>query len=131
MHCTSAVAAQRLDGTVLWRWGTPNLGRRNWHHDVACQIHDWDGDGCPEVVVCTRGALPNPDGSVRWVYHSDHVDIGSGHLERALVPANMVGNGRADVIVTSPHAAHVFRNEAGLADHRVTDLGSEPNFTLY
>lgn len=172
VHYTSAVAAQRLDGTVLWRWGTPNLGRRNWHHDVACQIHDWDGDGCLEVVVCTRGALVeldgatgrerrriaipeeatdclvfcdlsgwgrptdvlvkdrywniyaynregqllwqvkepggyktahqplpvdldgdgrdeimagyallNPDGTVRWVYHSDQVDLGSGHLD--------------------------------------------------
>ena len=350
VHYTSAVAAQKLDGTVLWRWGAPNFGRRNWHHDVACQIHDWDGDGCLEVVVCTRGALVeldgatgeerrriaipdeatdclvfcdlsgvgrptdvlvkdrywsiyaysragellwkvlepggyktahqplpvdvdgdgrdeimagyallNPDGSVRWVYESDHVDLGSGHLdccrvyrqgstpadfelimtccgadamvmldgegrvlwevvgehfesvdvgrvlpdcaepqlvvdidhmpgtgpvrildgkgetlahlmtdyarhhalidwdgdgleeifvgescgvynhrgqriqtlrlpedgfpaegphERALVPANVAGRGRADLVVTSPHAAHIFPNEKGLADER-------------
>ncbi|MFH1569256.1 MAG: hypothetical protein ABIL09_14775 [Gemmatimonadota bacterium] len=363
VHHTSAVAAQKLDGTVLWRWGAPRVGRRIWHHDVACQIHDWDGDGCQEVVLCTEGALVeldgatgrerrripipaeatdcivfcdlsgagrptdvlvkdrywqtyaynrdgkllwsvrepggyktahqpvpvdldgdgrdeimagyamlNPDGTVRWVYDSARVDLGAGHLdccrvyrrgtrpedfelaltccganamamldgggrvlwevtgahfesvdvgrilpgcpqpqlvvdidhqpgtgpvrvytgtgelvghlmtnyarhhalldwngdgldeicvgescgvyshtgqrlmtlerpmagfpaegphERALVPANMAGTGRADLIVTSPHAAHVFRNEAGPEDARFDGLGSERNFTLY
>ncbi|HJP33348.1 MAG TPA: hypothetical protein QGF95_22600 [Candidatus Latescibacteria bacterium] len=363
IHYTSAIAAQRLDGSLLWRWGTPNLGRRTWHHDVACQIHDWDGDGCQEVVLCTQGALVeldgatgrerrrfaippdatdclvfcdlsgrgrptdvlvkdrywniyaynqqgdllwqvhepgghktahqplvvdidndgrdeimagyallSPDGSARWVYSSATVDIGKGHLdccrvyrpgmkpadvqlvltccganaivmlsgdgqviweitgehyesvdvgrvlpgstepqivvdidhvadagpvyvfngegehlgrlltdyarhhvlmdwdgdgmaeifvgdscgiyssegkriftlqlptegfpaeqphERALVPANVLGDGRADVIVTSPHAAHVFRNDRGVPDAAFTELGSERNFTLY
>lgn len=50
-HYTSAVAAQKLDGTVLWTWGDPDAGRKKWHHDVACQIHDWDGDGAAEVVL--------------------------------------------------------------------------------
>lgn len=363
VHYTSAVAAQKLDGTVLWRWGAPSLGRRTWHHDVACQIHDWDGDGGQEVVLCTQGALVeldgatgrerrripiaeeatdclvfcdltgsgrrtdvlvkdrywriyaydgdgkllweveepgghktahqpfpvdvdgdgrdeimagyamlNPDGSVRWVYESDRVELDRGHLdccrvyrrgarpadfrlaltccganaismldgegraiwevtgdhfesvdvgcvlpdvpepqlvvdidhmpgsgpvrvlsgegelvgqlmtnyarhhclldwngdgldelfvgdscgvygrlgqriqtlqlpaegfgqeephERALVPANMAGNGRPDLIVTSPNAAHVFRNETGAEDCRFAGLGSEGNFTLY
>jgi len=45
VHFTSAVVAQRLDGTVLWRWGNPNIGRKQLYHDVACQIYDWDGDG--------------------------------------------------------------------------------------
>jgi outer membrane protein assembly factor BamB len=363
IHYTSAVAAQRLDGSLLWRWGAPNLGRRTWHHDVACQIHDWDGDGCQEVILCAQGelveldgatgrerrrfsipkaatdclvfcdlsgkgrpsdvlvkdrywniyaynqqgdllwqvnepggyktahqplvvdidndgrdevmagyAMLNPDGAVRWVYSSEVVDIGRGHLdccrvyrpgtkpadvqlvmtccganaivmlsgdgqviweitgehfesvdvgrvlpgstdpqlvvdidhvadagpvyvfsgegehlgrlmtdyarhhvlldwdgdgldeifigdscgiysgqgerivtlqlptegfpdeqphERALVAANMVGHSRGDVVVTSPHAAHVFRNEKGSADVTFTALGSERNFTLY
>ncbi|HCL30151.1 MAG TPA: hypothetical protein DIC52_17165, partial [Candidatus Latescibacteria bacterium] len=51
--------------------------------------------------------------------------------ERALVPANIAGNGRGDVVLTSPHAAHVFRNENGSADAAFTELGSERNFTLY
>jgi len=363
VHYTSVVAAQKLDGTVLWRWGDANLGRRTWHHDVACQLHDWDGDGCLEVAVCTRGALVeldgatgeerrriaipdeatdclvfcdltgvgrptdvlvkdrywniyaysrdgallwqvrepggyktahqplpvdvdgdgrdeimagyallSPDGEARWVYHSDEVDLGAGHLdccrvyregerpadvqlvitccganamamldgegralwevtgehyesvdvgrvlpglsepqlvvdidhmpgtgpvyllsgagelvarlttdyarhhvlldwdgdgqdevvvgescgvydargqriqtlqlphegfpaesphERALVPADVAGNGRADLIVTSPHAAHVFLNDRGRTDSRFAGLGSELNFTLY
>ncbi|MBT4497853.1 MAG: hypothetical protein HOC74_09040 [Gemmatimonadetes bacterium] len=363
VHYTSAVVAQKLDGTVLWRWGEPNFGRRIWHHDVACQIYDWDGDGNREVVLCTQGALVeldgatgkerrripiaadatdclvfcdlsgkgcptdvlvkdrywhiyaydregkllweveepggyktahqplpvdidgdgrdeimagyamlDPDGSVRWVYESDKIDIGRGHLdccrvyrrgatpadfrlaltccganaismldgeggvvwevtgehfesidvgrvlpglpepqivvdidhqsgigpvwvfsgegeqvgllmtnyarhhclldwngngldeifvgdscgvydqrgeriltlelptenfpqekphERALVPADMTGDGRPDLIVTSPNAVHIFRNGEGIEDQGFSELGSERNFTLY
>jgi hypothetical protein len=57
------VAAHDLDGRVLWVWGNPNTGRRGLHHDVACQIHDWDGDGRNEVVVCTEGYLVELDGA--------------------------------------------------------------------
>ena len=57
VHFTSAVVAQRLDGTVLWRWGDPQPGRKVWHHDVACQIYDFNGDGAPEVVLSTKGFL--------------------------------------------------------------------------
>jgi hypothetical protein len=63
VHYTSAVVAQRLDGQVLWRWGNPDIGRRGLHHDVACQIYDWDGDGANEVVVCTRDSLVELDGA--------------------------------------------------------------------
>lgn len=62
VHYTSAVVAQRLTGEVLWHWGNPDSGRRGLHHDVACQIHDWDGDGVNEVVLCTDGFLVELDG---------------------------------------------------------------------
>jgi hypothetical protein len=55
--------AQKLDDTVLWKWGNPTIGRKIWHHDVACQIHDWDGDGLNEVVLCTKGFLVELDGA--------------------------------------------------------------------
>lgn len=63
VHYTSTAVAQKLDGTVLWRWGNPAIGRKIWHHDVACQIHDWDGDGKNEVVLCTKGFLAELDGA--------------------------------------------------------------------
>ncbi len=63
VHYTSTAVAQRLDGSVLWRWGNPAIGRKIWHHDVACQIHDWDGDGLNEVVLCTKGFLVELDGA--------------------------------------------------------------------
>ncbi len=63
VHYTSAAACQKLDGTVLWRWGNPEIGRRTLHHDVACQIHDWDGDGRAEVVLLTKGMLIALDGA--------------------------------------------------------------------
>ena len=62
-HYTSAVAAQKLDGTVLWTWGDPGIGRKKWHHDVACQIHDWDGDGANEVVIGAKGNIVELDGA--------------------------------------------------------------------
>lgn len=63
VHYTSAAVAQKLDGSVLWRWGDPKTGRKQLHHDVACQIHDWDGDGRNEVVLCTKGFLVELDGA--------------------------------------------------------------------
>jgi hypothetical protein len=63
VHYTSTVIAQKLDGSVLWKWGNPAIGRKIWHHDVACQIHDWDGDGKNEVVLCTKGFLVELDGA--------------------------------------------------------------------
>jgi outer membrane protein assembly factor BamB len=62
VHYTSTAVAQRLDGRVLWRWGDPGVGRKKWHHDVACQIHDWDGDGRLEVILATKGAIVELNG---------------------------------------------------------------------
>ena len=62
VHYTSTAVAHDLDGTVIWRWGDPDIGRKAWHHDVACQIHDWDGDGRAEVVLATKGAIVELDG---------------------------------------------------------------------
>jgi hypothetical protein len=62
VHFTSAAVAHRLDGTVIWRWGNPNIGRKNWHHDVPCQIYDWDGDGQNEVILLAEGFIVELDG---------------------------------------------------------------------
>jgi outer membrane protein assembly factor BamB len=63
VHYTTTAAAQNLDGSVLWKWGNPNIGRKNWHHDVACQIHDYNGDNKYEVVLCTKGFLIELEGA--------------------------------------------------------------------
>jgi len=97
VHYTSAVVAQRLDGSVLWRWGDADVGRKKLHHDVACQIYDWDGDGRPEVVLCTKGFLVELDGATgkerrRLPLPNDATDC--------LTFANFSGNDRAtDVMV--------------------------------
>lgn len=90
-HYTSAVVAQRLDGSVLWRWGDPGVGRKIWHHDVACQIHDWDGDGKNEVVLSGNGFLAELDGATgrekrRWPIPEDASDC--------LVFCDLSGKGR-------------------------------------
>ncbi len=97
VHFTSAVVAQRLDGTVLWRWGDPKVGRKRLYHDVACQIYDWDGDGHNEVILCTEGFLVELDGATgkerrRLPLPKDATDC--------LVFANLSGRARAtDVLV--------------------------------
>jgi len=63
VHYTSSVVVHRLDGSVLWRWGDPAEGRNQLHHDVACQIYDWDGDGRAEVVLAAKGVLVELDGA--------------------------------------------------------------------
>jgi outer membrane protein assembly factor BamB len=63
VHYTATAVAQNLDGSALWRWGNPDIGRKNWHHDVACQIHDFNGDGKYEVVLCTKGFLVELEGA--------------------------------------------------------------------
>lgn len=67
VHYTSAVVAQDLNGRVLWRWGNPEIGRRGLHHDVACQIHDWDGDGKNEVILLADGELVELEGATGMV----------------------------------------------------------------
>jgi len=62
VHYTSTAVAQRLDGSVIWRWGDHKAGRKIWHHDVACQIHDWDGDGANEVILCAKDHIVELDG---------------------------------------------------------------------
>jgi len=97
VHYTTTAVVQNLDGSVLWRWGNPDVGRKNWHHDVACQIHDWNGDGKNEVVLCTRGALVELEGATgrelrRIPIHEEATDC--------LVFCNLSGGGRpADVLV--------------------------------
>ena len=48
-----------------------------------------------------------------------------------LVFCDLTDDGRPDLIVTSPNAAHIFRNEKGPRDRAFDELGSEPKFTLY
>jgi len=102
VHYTSAVVAHRLDGTVIWRWGNPKIGRKKLHHDVACQVYDWDGDGRAEVVLCTKGALVELDGVTgkerrRFPLPKDATDC--------LTFANLSGGPRAtDVLVKTRYS---------------------------
>ena len=92
VHYTSAVVAQRLDGRVLWRWGDPRIGRRGLHHDVACQIHDWDGDGRQEVVLCAKDCLVELDGATGAERRRLPIPA---QASDCLVFADLAGRGRA------------------------------------
>jgi len=97
VHYTSTAVAQDLDGAVLWRWGNPDIGRKAWHHDVACQIHDWDGDGKLEVILATKGAIVELDG--RTGHEKRRIQIPEDATD-CIAFADLVGRGRpTDVLV--------------------------------
>ncbi|MHC4213536.1 MAG: hypothetical protein ACYSWP_09215 [Planctomycetota bacterium] len=97
VHYTSAAVAQRLDGSVIWQWGNPKIGRRKLHHDVACQIHDWDGDGSKEVILCTKGYIVELDGATGQERRRIRIAAGASDC---VVFADLSGRKRAtDVLV--------------------------------
>jgi hypothetical protein len=105
VHYTSTAVAQDLDGRVLWRWGDPRVGRRGLHHDVACQIHDWDGDGRNEVVLCLEGFLVELDGATgaerrRLPIPPEATDC--------LVFADLSGRGRAADVLVKTRYSHIW-----------------------
>ncbi len=97
VHYTCTVGAYKLDGTRLWQWGAPGGGRGKLHHDVACQIHDWDGDGQAEVVLLAEREIVALDGATgrekrRWPIPPQASDClvfcdlsGAGHPSDVLV----------------------------------------------
>ena len=121
VHFTTTAVAQDLNGSVLWRWGNPDVGRKNWHHDVACQIHDWNGDGKNEVVLCTQGALVELEGATgrelrRVSIPKDATDC--------LVFCNLSGDGRpADVLVKDRYHQMWAYNRRGEMLWTVKDPG--------
>ncbi len=123
-HFTSAVAAQKLDGTVLWRWGRPDLGRKVWHHDVACQIHDWDGDGRNEVIVCDEQHIVELDGATGS--ERRRIPIAKRATD-CLVFCDLGGKGRAtDVLVKDRYARIWAHNREGELLWDVRNPGGHP-----
>ncbi|TKJ37730.1 MAG: hypothetical protein CEE38_06560 [Planctomycetes bacterium B3_Pla] len=111
VHYTSTAVAQNLDGSVLWRWGEPNVGRKNWHHDVACQIHDWNGDGRKDVVLCTKGFLVEIDGATGRELRRIHI---AEDATDCLVFCNLSGGKNpADVLVKDRYRRIWAYNQQG------------------
>ena len=96
-HFTSAVVAQELDGSVLWKWGDPKIGRRSLHHDVACQIHDLDNDGTNEVVLAADRELVVLNGKTGEAIRSFPIPE---HASDCVVFADLSGKGwPSDILV--------------------------------
>lgn len=97
IHYTSAVVVHKLDGSVLWRWDGGDRGRQKLHHDVACQIYDWDGDGRNEVILAGDGFVLELDGATGQERRRLPIPQ---EASDCLVFANLSGGDRAtDVLV--------------------------------
>ncbi|MHC4072427.1 MAG: hypothetical protein ACYTGS_10405 [Planctomycetota bacterium] len=111
VHYTSTAVAQNLDGSVLWRWGESDVGRKSWHHDVACQIHDWNGDGRKEVVLCTKGFLVEIDGATGRELRRIHI---AADATDCLVFCNLSGGKNpTDVLVKDRYRRIWAYNQQG------------------
>jgi len=105
VHYTSTAVAQKLDGAVMWRWGDPGVGRKKWHHDVACQIHDWDGDGRAEVILATKGYLVELDG--RTGREKRRIAIPPEATD-CLVFADLAGRGRPQEVLVKTRYTQIW-----------------------
>ncbi len=102
VHSTCTVAAYKLNGEQLWFWGGPGAGRAELHHDVACQIHDWDGDGRPEVVVAEARELVVIEGATGSELRRIPLPNPWAGLSDCLTFCDLRGVGRAtDLLVKS------------------------------
>jgi hypothetical protein len=121
VHYTSTAAAHKLDGTVLWHWGDADIGRKEWHHDVACQIHDWDGDGRADVILATKGAIVELDG--RTGREKRRIQIPDDATD-CITFADLAGRGRpVDVLVKDRYHNIYAYNYSGELLWHVTDPG--------
>ena len=105
IHYTSSVIVHRLDGSVLWRWGDPAGGRNELHHDVACQVHDWDGDGNNEVVVATKDSIIELNGATGEEKHRFGIPEDSSDC---IVFADLSGGGRATEVLLKTRYGRIW-----------------------
>lgn len=120
-HFASTAVAQKLDGSVVWRWGDPAIGRKKWHHDVACQIHDWDGSGKNNVVLTGKDAVIELDGATGQEKRRFAVPEGASDC---LVFCNVSGGPRAnDMLVKDRYHTIYLYNRDGRLLWQVTDPG--------
>lgn len=102
VHHTCTASAYKLDGSMLWTWGGPGAGRGELGGDVACQVHDWDGDGCPEVIVVEARELVVLDGGTGEERQRLSLPNPWAGLSDCLVFCDLRGTGRpGDVLVKS------------------------------
>ena len=95
-HVTS-VCARKLDGSVLWTWGDAAAGGWRLGYDVACQVHDWDGDGNAEVILATHSELVELDGATGAERRRLRIPIGASDC---LTFADLAGRGhRGELLV--------------------------------
>lgn len=121
VHYTTTAVAQNLDGSVLWKWGNPDIGRKNWHHDVACQIHDFNSDGKNEVVLCTKGFLVELEGATG--HEIRRIPIPEEATD-CLVFCNLSGNNHpSDVLVKDRYHNIWAYNQQGKLLWTVNDPG--------
>ncbi|MBN1349262.1 hypothetical protein JXJ21_07625 [candidate division KSB1 bacterium] len=105
VHYTCSVIAYKLDGTLLWRWGQPEIGRNPLHHDVACQIYDWDGDGRNEVILAANESLVELDGATGQEWRRFPIPPAASDC---LVFANLLGSSHPNAVLVKTRYSQIW-----------------------
>lgn len=103
----SSLAAFTLDGELLWSFGTPSENAFATTSDLCFQVHDFDGDGVAEVILCKDSELLILDGKTgeitRRMTLPLNPDPGEDKLHRmlgdSLYFADLTGSGRRDCLI--------------------------------
>ena len=80
----SCLTVLDLDGRILWQQGEPNPANALVTNDLPMQIHDIDGDGREEVVVCRNFELQVLDGRTGRLKYSAPTPLAPEHRSRRL-----------------------------------------------
>jgi len=80
----SCLTAIDLDGRILWQQGEPNSANALVTNDLPMQIHDVDGDGHQEVVVCRNFEIQVLDGRTGRLKYSAPTPAAPAHQSRRL-----------------------------------------------
>jgi outer membrane protein assembly factor BamB len=72
------------------------------HHDVACQIYDWDGDGDNEVIVAAKDSVITLDGKTGEEIRRFPIPV---HASDSIAFVNVSGASRAtDILIKTRYS---------------------------
>lgn len=103
----TAAIATKLDGRVLWRWGTPNAGSNVLYCDVPVQIYDLDGDGRTEVWISPQHFLLVLDGKTGKELRRLSLPTGL-EVADSIAFANLRGTKRPTDIIIKDRYKHIW-----------------------
>lgn len=103
----TALGAWKLDGSSLWKHGTPGAGIQGLWCDVPVQIYDLDGDGKNEVYLSRKGFLVVLAGASGQVIQQWPLPAGL-EVADCIVFANLRGLPRARDILIKDRYHHLW-----------------------
>lgn len=118
----SSVSAYTLDGELMWTFGTPSVNAQSTTSDLCFQVHDWDGDGRAEVILCKDSELLVLDGTTGQVQRrmllplnpDPSPDAFHRMLGDSLHFCDLTGSGRPDSLLLKDRYTNMWAYDADL-----------------
>lgn len=110
----SCLTALDLDGNILWQIGEPNPDNALVTNDLPFQIHDIDGDGKQEVILCKDFCLQVLDGETGELKYATQTPINPNNNgfyrvnADALYFCDLTGDGRNNNIILKDRYSNLW-----------------------